>query len=389
MKRLLFLSMSLAAVAVSPAAVLLDVGFEAGEGYGTGLISGQNGWVNLGTGTEATGLVSIIQAFSGSRSLMTEASPISSDGWWWKPINQDMNASSNKVVRVTWNEFVQSPAGPPDFSNSSAFGVFSYDETGALIQGVAVDNFDSTAYYIDPDGFLSALTGTVTRDQWNSFCYTVNYADDVTMYAVNGVPCPETSLRDPGSSMIFGDADIYLFFATSDRAFFDNLKVETFPVGAIEGTVQLQDFIGDLGTRPITVEIRDVGSSTILDSQSAVLDANGRFVVSTAQRGMKDIAIKGRTHLRKLVGTYNITGNGVFGLSASLFNGDIDGNNAVDLLDYDKFSLYYDKISSDSDWDTEDGDGVSPSEADLDGDMGVTLIDYDIFSAQFDTVGDN
>lgn len=90
--------------------------------------------------------------------------------------------------------------------------------------------------------------------------------------------------------------------------------------------------------------------------------------------------------------------NGQLTVDFSLSNGDIDGDDAVTLLDYDVFSSFFDSIADDTGTYAAPandpffiitGSGYAPVQADLNFDNQVGLLDYDIFSANFDEVGDS
>lgn len=157
--------------------------------------------------------------------------------------------------------------------------------------------------------------------------------------------------------------------------------------GMLSGNVELQDFIGDPNGTPITVEIRRADGQMAVGRSYSTLDSSGNFSVPVLLEGTYTVGVKAKHWLRQAQQVV-IAQAGATGLQFSLINGDTDGNNGVDLLDYDIFSAYFDKVSSDSDWSTVGGNGFAPKDADLDGNDAVDLLDYDIFSKNFDTVGD-
>lgn len=151
------------------------------------------------------------------------------------------------------------------------------------------------------------------------------------------------------------------------------------PTKTVSGTVQLGQLAVSPTGRTVVFEIRNPGSTTALETKNVVLGAGGSYSFTTTQAGLRDITAKGSHWLRKRNANVNIVGSGVSGLFFPLHNGDVDGDNGVTLLDYDRFSAAFDSVPSDPNWDPE---------ADLDGDGMVTLIDYDIFSEKFDLSGD-
>lgn len=154
--------------------------------------------------------------------------------------------------------------------------------------------------------------------------------------------------------------------------------------------VSLSDFGAPPEGIPAQAEVRVHGQSEVVQSFSGTLDSNGFIVIPTSlETGTYDVSVKASHWLRKMVQAVSLTAGESVTVPFLLANGDIDGDNAVTLLDYDIFSTFYDKSSADSDWDTVGDNGFAPSAADLDGDETNTLLDYDIFSASFDSVGDD
>lgn len=155
----------------------------------------------------------------------------------------------------------------------------------------------------------------------------------------------------------------------------------------ITGTVDLSaDW---LGAPNETVEAWLYNSSGSRVLQTTV--AAGTFSIpisASLANGSYSLYVRGRGWLWQ-VQPLTLSATGASGLSYFLVSGDIDGDNAVTVFDYDKLSAYFDRTSADSDWLTPDGDGVRPEDADLDGDGAVTVFDYDILSRNFDAVGDS
>lgn len=70
---------------------------------------------------------------------------------------------------------------------------------------------------------------------------------------------------------------------------------------------------------------------------------------------------------------------GVSGLSFSLLNGDINGDNTVSLADFGQLKLAYGSVAGNSNW--------NPN-ADLDGNGSVGLSDFGILKLNYGTTGD-
>lgn len=154
--------------------------------------------------------------------------------------------------------------------------------------------------------------------------------------------------------------------------------------GTVSGTLTLADQAQTLG-EPIEIEIH--GEGGLEETQTIYLGYFGYYVFDTTVTGVKTIKFKGRRHLRKAIPDVDL-GVGHDYLDLTLISGDIDGDNAVTLLDFDIWSEYFDKSFLDADWFTVGSNGFAPVDADIDGGGSVDLLDYDYWSANYDTYGD-
>ena len=153
----------------------------------------------------------------------------------------------------------------------------------------------------------------------------------------------------------------------------------TAPPEAISGSVTLQNYGTAAGTT-ITIEIRQPGTTTPVDSQTVALDANGNFNLTTlVQPGVYDMAAKGSHWLRKTLSNVTLTHSGLSGLAFSLVNGDINGDNRINLSDFALLRTAFGSTPTSSNW--------NPS-ADLNGDGRVNLSDFAILRTNFSQIGD-
>jgi len=137
-----------------------------------------------------------------------------------------------------------------------------------------------------------------------------------------------------------------------------------------------------------TFILRNPANGTERGRFTVALGANGEFRLPdpVVAGGQTRIYLKSGTWLTEAV-TATSTGAGQSGLSLVMRNGDIDGDDAVTVFDYDKLSTYFDKTAADADWNLDNGDGERPAQADLDRDGAVTVFDYDVLSQNFDLIG--
>ncbi len=155
----------------------------------------------------------------------------------------------------------------------------------------------------------------------------------------------------------------------------------------LRGRVELKGYTGEANRRPVTVELREPGTTTALETITTVLAPDGEFALLTRLQGSYDIAIKGQTHLRRVKPGIVLGEDGAWAGQVSLVNGDIDGDNAVTVFDYSVLSDSFDLTSESANWNVENGSGIAPERADLDGDGAITVFDYSILSNHFDQVG--
>ena len=138
---------------------------------------------------------------------------------------------------------------------------------------------------------------------------------------------------------------------------------------------------------PITIEVRNPGSQTPLYTSTLVPAADGSFSVSTGLSGTYDIAVKGKTHLRKVLPNVVLEAEGISGLVWTLFNGDVNNDNIIDIADYTYLALAFDADQSNPAWSVPDSQGVALQDSDLNGDGIVDIADYTILATNFDGVG--
>lgn len=97
--------------------------------------------------------------------------------------------------------------------------------------------------------------------------------------------------------------------------------------------VTLQSYVGNKTAVPLTVQLRQPGSTTELQSWTASVSASGVLTVSTTRQGTFDLAIKGPTFLRKTIRNISVGASGASLSAITLLNGDVNGNNKVNSVD--------------------------------------------------------
>ena len=140
------------------------------------------------------------------------------------------------------------------------------------------------------------------------------------------------------------------------------------PNAGVEGTVTLQDFKGDPSRVPVTIEIRKPGTTTVVQTQTIRLKMDGTFQFCTTLAGTYDIAVKASHWLRKRIANVTLMGDAfVSGGNCSLVNGDVNGDDHINLADL---------LAVARAWRTKPGDPKYDANADLNGDGSINLADW-------------
>ncbi len=159
-----------------------------------------------------------------------------------------------------------------------------------------------------------------------------------------------------------------------------NVWIDPYP--AVSGTVTLGGVSTDGTGDALSIEVRNPGSTTALQTANATVQPGGHYAFKpTVADGTYDIAIKGSTHLRKVLKNVTIDTTGTTGVNVTLpWNGDADGDNQVTVFDYSILSDSFDKSV---------GDAGYNAAADFDRDGSITVFDYSLLSDAFDKSGDD
>lgn len=149
--------------------------------------------------------------------------------------------------------------------------------------------------------------------------------------------------------------------------------VVEYPVPApvsLSGTVVLQDFVGSTTGIPVTIQLKQ--GSTLVASYSTSTTSGGNWSVVTPWKGDYRVLVKASHWLAKFYGTVNLWTSNVPGITTNLINGDVNGDNSVDIADYSLLS----------------GDWGLGTVGDLNGDGDTDIGDFAILSSRFGLDGD-
>gem|GEM_PF-3515628 len=241
----------------------------------------------------------------------------------------------------------------------------------------SVHRLSSTLVHFDPPTAGLNVTGTVHFDDPVVALVTASGTLDQTDARLARMPI-EYPNQVAGRGLEAGDSvhlvDRYtVAFQLTAGNDLDEFRVITATPNVV-GVVELLDHLGNPDGRP--VHINAPGH----ESMVTTLDNAGRYWTFIADA--PDLAVTVRVPGWLGQRTMNRPhGEGLRGCAlATLVNGDIDGDNAVTVFDFDRLSQAFDTTSGDAAWD---------ASADLDGDGLVTVFDYDILSRNFDLVGED
>jgi subtilisin family serine protease len=149
------------------------------------------------------------------------------------------------------------------------------------------------------------------------------------------------------------------------------------PGTTVSGKLILQNYVASITQVPITVQLRQHGSSTTIRTVNLASDTS--YTLSSVTSGTYDFAFKASHWLQRVVSNVVIGSQPVQLPVVTLLNGDINGDNFVEDQDYSLLGLA---------WYTAVGDAKYNVNADLNGDGFVEDQDYSIMGLNWYTSGD-
>jgi hypothetical protein len=142
--------------------------------------------------------------------------------------------------------------------------------------------------------------------------------------------------------------------------------------------VDLGDFTAD-ADKTLTAVVVDANGN-IVDTTNGFVNSAGNLTVTTkATSGSHKVYVRTSHWLQKASATFTANGTSVTLPALVLPNGDSNGDNSVDLLDYFALSDSYNLAT---------GDAGFNANADFNEDGSVDLLDYFILSDNYNLAGD-
>lgn len=186
----------------------------------------------------------------------------------------------------------------------------------------------------------------------------------------------ETSGTTLGS-LDLGNTGLFYIVPSDANTTFTAESGANYVMSPVFGSVWLSDLAGSPAGIPVTIEVREVGSTTAIETHTVHLSAFGGFEFHTGLTGAYDLAFKGPTWLRE---KNTVWIDGPTGTTIALANGDVNGDNTVNILD---FLVLRGAFGS-----TVGGGGYVPG-ADLNKDGSVNVLDFLILRSNFGRSGVN
>jgi len=277
------------------------------------------------------------------------------------------------------------------------------------INRIAIDPLNNNTVYVGLAGFNSnsLYKSTNGGSTWAT-------ATGTSPYNLPAAPVYGIAVHPNNSNRIYCGTEVGLFsssdgglnWTTSDEGpatcpveevnFFSNstrLLLATYgrglwaldqpsPAGFISGTVTLQNLLAAaVNGQNVTVELRTPGTTTVVNTLTVTIDSAGHYFLDPqVNTGTYDLAFKGSHWLRAIVPSVALGGTTNAIATASLINGDVNGDNTINLTDFSQLSSSYGAST---------GGAAFLAGADLDGSGTVDLSDFSILSTNYGKTGQN
>ncbi|MCW5943361.1 MAG: S8 family serine peptidase [Fimbriimonadaceae bacterium] len=277
---------------------------------------------------------------------------------------------TTQVARTTGTVNVN--AAIPDNNPTGISRTFTIAQGGKLEEVLITLNVTHT-YRGDLEGFLTSPSGTTGRlfirsgsDGAANFSWT--FCSNA-FWGENAQGTWTLKLSDAFEE----ETGTWNSFSAELRT--GELVPATFPV---TGTITLQNFSGGAQNVPVTFEIRTAGTTTVLETYTLNPASNGAYTVPSTRQGTFDLTAKASHWLRAKLTNVVIGSNGVSGQNFTLKNGDVNGDNSVNLADFLALRSAFGSSSGGANW--------NPN-ADLDGSGAVNVADFVILRSFFGQSG--
>lgn len=197
-----------------------------------------------------------------------------------------------------------------------------------------------------------------------------------------GVPNAQANSTVGGTNLEFRTLGFYggnsLDQGSGDEVRIGDSYAAVTPMGArVNGSATLRDLASPTDV-PVTVEIRD-GAGTLLDTTRVPLRSDGSFVLVSSAQGTVRVSAKGAHWLRHRRSGVVLDANVPVSLTFDLFNGDVNGDNSVNIADFVALRVAFGSSPGGGNW--------NPN-ADLNHDGSVNVADFLVLRRNLGRSGD-
>ncbi len=241
-------------------------------------------------------------------------------------------------------------------SGTTSYGPGTVVASHPITQGLA-------SVYIGKNGTLAGPSSakSLINDQYN-------YVAALVM--------EYTQQTGSGRVFVMGDGDmftdVYMQAYPNNKVLAENFAswaLNAMPV--LSGTISLPGYLGEVAGLPLSVQLFD--GVNLVGSYSTTLGPGGAYSVTVSEPGTCDVVVKPYRWLSRRQTNVLIAGNTVLDWTMA-YNGDVNGDNIVDLMDLNGVLLQFAQ--------------TGPLTGDLDGDSQVGLNDLNIVLINFTKTGE-
>jgi alpha-tubulin suppressor-like RCC1 family protein len=143
----------------------------------------------------------------------------------------------------------------------------------------------------------------------------------------------------------------------------------------ISGTVSLQGLVSDAEPREVQFQFRPTAGGGAVQGYY-LISPSGSYTMYGVPNATYNAAIKGTVYLQTVTAVNNSSASPI--LDTSLLTGDVNGDNEIDIADFNELAASYGSV--------EGGTGYDVN-ADLNGDGEVDLIDFDLLATNYGLTG--
>ncbi|MBL8059307.1 MAG: hypothetical protein JNK63_01165 [Chthonomonas sp.] len=259
---------------------------------------------------------------------------------------------------------------PASWPLRGATNLVDVDTTLPNIFMTDFDKPDGTTNSLSTLGSSAQSTSTEGQLIWGDSGgpVTMNVSGQEQIVAVNSAL---SNYNGNSSTGDFGDLSIFARVSTAYSWIMSN----AWEAGRVAGKINLADFIGSPMLRTATIELRNVGSTTAIETFTVPLAVDSSFSFVTPRRGATDIKFTIPGFCSRVLSNVMISDTAPGNLNVLLPNGDPDQSQEVDASDIDLVISNFGSLTT------------SATSGDLNGSGEVDASDIDVCIGNFGQTG--